>query len=156
MAIMVAVGAASWLEGPGRGWALAVDVQKYYRCLPFKWYAINKGFEPEFLARGALVQFQSPDHVERFTGEFELVKIVVALPGDEWRVAEGRVFVNGNPWGEMHLTVALGLEEEEVEGRWVVPAEHVLVMGTNPSSYDSRYWGPLPVKNITGRAYALL
>lgn len=155
-AAMLAAASIAWVEGPGREWTLAHDVQKYYRCLPFKLYAVRPIERDRLPRRGELVSFRSPEHVERFTGQFEVIKFAIGLEGDEWSIAQGQVAVNGVVWGDLHLLETLGMDPNEMEGRWQVPPGHVLVMGTNPASYDSRYWGPLRLENIIGRAYALL
>jgi type IV secretory pathway protease TraF len=42
-------------------------------------------------------------------------------------------------------------------GNYVVRQDSVwVVSGHDPRSYDSRYWGPLPVNAITGRAVPVL
>lgn len=153
--VMLAIGGVTWLEGPGKAWSISYDPQLYYWCLPFKVYAIKTLEAGHVHERGSLVHFHPPQNVEQFTEEFDVIKIVAAVAGDEWRVEDEQVWINGELWGGMHLNEALAPEERVEQGAWIVPEGHVLVMGTTPSSFDSRYWGPLPTAKIAGRAYAL-
>jgi conjugal transfer pilin signal peptidase TrbI len=137
-------------------WVLATDVQRYYRCLPFDWYVVTPLSDEHAPERGELVQFKAPSFVARLTEQFEIIKIVAAVEGDRWRITEDKLYINEILWGDLHLLTSLGLAKGAMDGEGVVPYEHVYVLGTNPSSYDSRYWGPLPEQNITGNAYVVL
>ena len=155
---VVAVGVlvSSAMASSKGSWMIATDVQKYYRCLPFDWYFVRtdvRGYSP---TRGDMVKFRAPGSVARFNGQFEVIKIVAATPGDHWRIADDRLFINGRLWGALYLRESLGIPLGGIDGEGVVPPGHVYVLGTNPSSYDSRYWGSLPTNLITGRAYALI
>lgn len=136
-------------------WVLATDVQKYYRCLPFNWYLVTNLGETGKPRRGDLVQFRAPEQVERLTDSYRVIKIVAGVAGDRWSVEENRLYLNGQEWGEMFLREAIGEKESSLKGEGVIPEGHVFVLGTNPSSYDSRYWGALPIENIEGRAHVL-
>ena len=79
------------------------------------------------------------------------IKRLVGLPGDRLEFKAGVLHVNDKPVSsyfdtkDIHYLPLMSLHD----GAVVVPAEHVFVMGDNSgNSSDSRYWGPLPVKNI--------
>jgi len=95
--------------------------------------------------RGDIVLFQWPGD----PGE-NMVKRVVGLPGEEVVLAAGHVFVNGRPLKEPYVKTRP--IREHPYGAELGPGE-VWVLGDNRNhSEDSRDHGPLPLKQITGRA----
>ncbi|WP_338578680.1 conjugative transfer signal peptidase TraF (plasmid) [Brevundimonas olei] len=87
-------------------------------------------------------------------GVVPVLKTVVALPGDHIAVSKAGVVVNHNLLpASAPLPFAPGIIPRAVEGEGTVkPGEAWLVSTYNPRSYDSRYFGPVPLKNIVGRA----
>lgn len=98
--------------------------------------------------------------VFRFPGDRskDYIKRVVGLPGDKVEVREGVVYINDEKWNDAYGVSKGGLYGEVVEknvnfGPYTVPDASVFVMGDNRDrSYDSRYWGPVPMKDIKGKA----
>jgi conjugal transfer pilin signal peptidase TrbI len=152
----VAAAIAVGMEATQGSWSLATDVQKYYRCLPYDWYVVVPSGDDHEWHRGDLVQFTAPEYVERFTERFEVIKIVAAVAGDHWQILEDQLYINGELWGDLHLMSSIGAEPGSLDGEGTVNDGFVYVLGTNPSSYDSRYWGALPEELINGRAYVVL
>src|ERR687890_2362971 len=100
--------------------------------------------EPE---RGDIVVFESVNG-----GEEDLIKRVVALPGDEIEVRSGTLLVNGEPRNEPYLNRKI--PDESFFGPSRLSEGEVFVMGDNrANSADSRVFGPLPVENIEGEAF---
>lgn len=96
------------------------------------------------LHRGDVVLFRSPISPQDF------IKRLIALPGEELRVRNGMVFINGKAIDQSKWNLQW---DSSNFGPLKVPAGQYFFMGDNrPDSYDSRYWGPVPKSKIIGKA----
>jgi signal peptidase I len=100
--------------------------------------------------RGDIVAFDPTPEVIQRNGKDALLKRVVAIGGDIVEVRESKLFVNGRPCTEPYIMEP----PHYVMPPRRVPKGDVFVMGDNRNdSYDSHYWGPLPVRNIQAKAF---
>jgi signal peptidase I len=103
--------------------------------------------------RGDVVVFARPggpgsDGIE------DLIKRVVALPGEVVEGRDGRVYVDGRPLPETYLPDGV---ETSVFPPYEVPADHVWVMGDNRgASDDSRRFKSVPTSDVVGRAFVVI
>jgi signal peptidase I len=84
----------------------------------------------------------------------DFIKRVVAVEGETLEVRSRQLFVDGKARDDPHATWAnqYGGPGERY-GPFTVPPDHVFVMGDNrDQSYDSRFWGPVPMSDIKGQA----
>jgi signal peptidase I len=110
---------------------------------------------------GDIVVFRRPP-ADTTLGIDDLIKRVVALPGQTIYVNDCRVYVNGKEEPQPYLPKGWQNPGSEYCTVWTtnlpnpykVPADDYFVMGDNrKDSYDSRYWGPLPASYLVGRAF---
>lgn len=108
--------------------------------------------------RGDIVIFTFPGN-----HAMDFVKRVIGTPGDTIEVREKNVYVNGKPYKmpfEKHtdpfiLTQGQGMVRDNFGPVKVDPAT-CFVMGDNrDQSYDSRFWGFVPIQNIKGKAFII-
>ena len=89
--------------------------------------------------------------VLRINGAEELlIKRVIGLPGDQVEIHNGQVFINRAPLDEPYVVLPASGDYRRVD----VPPLHIFVLGdTRDFSNDSRTFGPVPMKDVIGRAW---
>lgn len=121
------------------------------RCLPWRVYFITYG-QPTELKRGDYVAFVPTNGLmgEHFEGK-TVGKMVVGLPGDKLVVRNNIAYIGDRLIGELVLAEKLGKKPGDFDRVETVPPGKILVVGTEPRSYDGRYWGFLDQKLIIGK-----
>ena len=106
--------------------------------------------------RGDVLVFKYPQDPER-----DFIKRVVGLPGETIELRRSQVLIDGELIEEPYLDLMrpggrLPPDFMGTFGPMFVPEGHVFMMGDNRGdSQDSRYWGPLPLDHVKGRAFVL-
>ena len=103
---------------------------------------------------GDIIVFKAPPAVATECGDSvsDLVKRVVAVPGDRVSSKGDTILINGvalkENWPHNEPLGARVIDKQRV------PANSYFVIGDNhPNSCDSRYWGYVPRKNIIGKVF---
>jgi signal peptidase I len=102
------------------------------------------------IKRGDIVIFKYP-----LDESLNYVKRAIGLPGEELIIEGKKVYINGKvlnePYARFSATSFSPDSPSRHYGPITVPKGHLFVMGDNrDNSYDSRYWGFVPVKNVFG------
>jgi signal peptidase I len=107
--------------------------------------------------RGDIVVFKFPEDPGK-----DFIKRVVGVAGDEIKIRNKKVFVNGKPLNHefgIHVdprTFPSSEEPRDNFGPITVPPDSLFVMGDNrDQSYDSRYWGFVNLKAVKGKAFII-
>ncbi len=151
-----------------------INKMAYSVKIPFTEIRALQTSEP---ARGDIVVFVSPDD-----SSMNLIKRLIAVPGDHVQIENGIVSINGSPIegsenieaqllqtsaSEFFYREKLGLAEYQVKRlphyvrperiEFTVPADRFFFMGDNrDNSHDGRYFGLIPRESLKGRALGVL
>ncbi len=131
--------------------------------VPFVNALFQRGADPQ---RGELVVFRT---VEADSPHRILVKRVVALPGEEVRIANGGLYIDGarltEPGEVADLTYTAPASPNATDKRYGVrpepefsrvPEDHYFLLGDNSrNSRDGRHFGWMPREHILGRVFAV-
>ncbi len=112
------------------------------------------------IRRGDVIVFKFPEDPRR-----DFIKRVVALPGETVEIRDKVVYVEGIRMADTHVVNSderVWPDESEVPESYrrrdqsrpfTVPDDSYFALGDNrDNSYDSRFWGPVPARNLKGRA----
>jgi conjugal transfer pilin signal peptidase TrbI len=133
----------------GKTHKIGLDLGEF-RCLPWRVYLVEMG-RPAHLARGEYVAFIARNGVmgERFEGKL-IGKKIAGLPGDRVVIKDDFASVNGKAIGPLTLLSRLGKKSGTFDRTEIVPEGKVFVVGTEPRSYDGRYWSFLDQSYLIG------
>jgi signal peptidase I len=103
--------------------------------------------------RGDVVIFRYPGDPSIF-----YIKRIIGLPGETVHIDHGQTTVTKTDGTTVTLDESYVVSEDATYTQdTTLGTDQYFVMGDNrPRSSDSRIWGPLPKKNIVGRAYIRL
>jgi signal peptidase I len=98
--------------------------------------------------RGDIVVLDPP---EVLNTDQDYIKRIIALPGEQVEIKDGKVYIDGKALNEPYLFEPINYEFGPVE----VPANSLLVLGDNRNhSFDSHYWNAwLTLDRIKGKAF---
>jgi len=147
----------------GERWRLAIDAQKH-QCLPYTTYIVSVG-RPEEMRRGDVMAYfprgrmghgfdKWIDARNSTYGRFA-VKEIGAVPGDILEIRQDVAYVNNHKIGKMDLVAKLGKQPGYFDRVERVPVGQYLMIGTEPRSYDGRYWGFIKYGDFVGKAYPI-
>jgi signal peptidase I len=112
------------------------------------------------LERGDIVVFKYPNELSK-----DFVKRLIGLEGDEIKIVDKQVYINGNPISEdykIHHDTQIYTDyhyDDYIRDNFdpfTVPPGQCFVLGDNrDNSLDSRYWGTLPIKYIKGKPWII-
>lgn len=114
--------------------------------------------------RGDVVVFRYPEDPAR-----DFIKRCVGLPGDEIRIVDKRLFINGQAIEDGSYTIhtdsnvyrssrflSRAYRNRDNFGPFTVPEGQYFCLGDNrDNSNDSRFWGTVPQKYVKGRAFMI-
>lgn len=119
---------------------------------------VNKiSYDIDDVERGHIIVFERPESWG--AGEIkDLIKRVIALPGETVSVVSGQVFIDGapleEPWLEQGTSTPSFFRESGCVPQCTVPEGQVFVLGDNRSNSDaSNHFGSLPFDQVVGRAF---
>ncbi|EOZ8645334.1 signal peptidase I [Acinetobacter baumannii] len=115
-------------------------------------FKVNKGIRDyKDLKKGEFIAFKT-DKLEPFVSQdYTIIKKVIGKQGDRIQIVGMNVLVNGHKYAELNPIALNKINKtvSQMQTDYIVPENSLFVLGSYKRSYDSRYWGVLPIKRDT-------
>jgi signal peptidase I len=163
--VVVAIGAAMfirlflfqqyYIDGPSMQTTLMPQDRVLVNKMSYKLHDIH---------RGDVIVFDRVTTSGGIVEHDDLIKRVIALPGETIEIHECVVSIDGKELPEPYLN-DYDVQQVNLEDRCRVPElepikvseDHIFVMGDNrPQSFDSRMFGEIETELVVGRAFGLI
>ncbi len=127
---------------------------------PIGWYRLEFKVTPE---AGDLVAAFAPNIAQKLAVErhylpsnIPIIKTVWAVTGDEICHHPGQVLMRNRPAIVVLSHDSFGRELPSLTGCYLIQEGQVFLISTDvQTSFDSRYFGPVPISNVLGQAQYL-
>lgn len=143
-----------WIPSASMVPTLSVNDRVLVQKAFFNWHDVREG---------DIVVFTHPplDQCGGPTETGDLVKRVIALPGQTIYSAGNTIYINGRPLAEPYLPrydpLGPPIPDATSQHPYRVPAGEFYMLGDNRSdSCDSRYWGPIKGSTMIGKVVLML
>jgi len=117
-----------------------------------KVFIVKKQFDPNKINRFDLISTYPPIENNYVPKGEKIIKQVVCVPGQSFVTRGADYYCDGHRVAIAQNKDSKGKEIARFNFTGVVPKDNFFIVGDNPKSYDSRYFGFVERKNITGVA----
>lgn len=128
---------------------LFINKFAYGARFPFSQFRLPGYSHPK---RGDILVFEFPQDRKQ-----DYIKRCVAVAGETVEVRDKQLYINGEEQDEEYVVHKDPHRNNDVRdnfGPYRVPPNHIFMMGDNrDQSYDSRYWGPVDLGLVHGKAW---
>jgi len=101
---------------------------------------------------GDVLMFKTPSSIYD-SEKPKYIKRCCATQNQKIEIKDGHIYINGKLYKDNSVIANNYYFNRNNFKSAIVPEKHFFVLGDNSSSsYDSRYWGPVPYENIGGKA----
>jgi len=144
-----------YIDGPSMEHTLEPHDRVLVNKLSYRLHDVN---------RGDVIVFDRVQNNGQTIEHDDLIKRVIALPGETITIQNCDVFIDGQQLAEPYLSTEIQSQPDPSSRCRIpylapetIPDGEVFVMGDNrPQSFDSREFGPIDVDLIRGRAFVVI